>query len=127
MLVCGAGALSIMFSRGAFQHFDLGYIRPALLAMLGAALFAFEGILIKLLSQSDRPMVVLVYVNVFGLMMLSIPAFIFWKPLPLADMLCYMLLGPLGLPDNIAPSAVIAWPRFPSSARSITPGWCLRR
>jgi drug/metabolite transporter (DMT)-like permease len=97
MLVCGAGALSIMFSRGAFQHFDLGYIRPALLAMLGAALFAFEGILIKLLSQSDRPMVVLVYVNVFGLMMLSIPAFIFWKPLPLADMLCYMLLGPLGI------------------------------
>jgi drug/metabolite transporter (DMT)-like permease len=97
ILICGGGAFAIMVSRGAFQHFDLGYIRPALLAMSGAALFALEGILIKVLSQSDRPMIVLVHVNIFGLLMLTAPALFAWKPLPLTDTLGYMLLGPLGI------------------------------
>jgi drug/metabolite transporter (DMT)-like permease len=97
ILICGGGAATIMLSRGAFQHFDLGYIKPALLAISGAALFAFEGIMIKVLSQHDRPMVVLLHVGVFGLLMLAIPAVLAWKPLPLADTAGYILLGPLGI------------------------------
>jgi drug/metabolite transporter (DMT)-like permease len=97
MLICGGGAVVIMLSRGAFQHFDPSYIRPALLAILGAALFAFEGVLIKILSQHDRPMVVLLHVSVFGLIILTPMALMFWKPLPLIDMLFYTSLGPLGV------------------------------
>lgn len=97
IVICGGGALAIMLSRGAFQTFDLAYLTPALLAVSGAALFAFEGIMIKVLSQSDRPMTVLLHVNIFGLMLLVVPAFLAWKPLPLADTLFYLMLGPLGI------------------------------
>jgi drug/metabolite transporter (DMT)-like permease len=97
MLVCGGGAVTIMLSRGAFQHFDPAYLQPALLATLGAALFAFEGVLIKILSQADRPMVVLLHVSVFGLLILTPMAIMYWKPLPLADLLFYLSLGPLGV------------------------------
>jgi drug/metabolite transporter (DMT)-like permease len=97
MLIAGAGAVAIMLSRGAFQHFDAAYVRPAMLAMLGAGLFAFEGVLIKVLSQSDRPMVVLLHVSVFGLFILTPMAIMYWKPLPLADLLFYLMLGPLGV------------------------------
>lgn len=97
MLICAAGALTIMLSRGAFRHFDPAYLQPALLAMSGAALFAREGVFIKILSQSDRPMTVLLHVNVFGLMLLAVPALLVWKPLPMAEMLGFVLLGPLGI------------------------------
>jgi drug/metabolite transporter (DMT)-like permease len=97
ILICGGGAAIIMVSRGAFQHFDPAYVWPALLAISGAALFAFEGILIKVLSQSDRPLAVLLHVNIFGLMLLAVPAFLVWKPLPIGEALGYMLLGPLGI------------------------------
>jgi drug/metabolite transporter (DMT)-like permease len=97
ILICGGGAVTIMISRGAFQHFDPAYIQPALLAISGAALFALEGVLIKVLSQSDRPMTVLLHVNIFGLMLLAVPAFLAWKPLPLGEAFAYMLLGPLGI------------------------------
>jgi len=97
IVICGGGALTIMMARGAFQNFDPAYFTPALLAMSGAALFAFEGILIKVLSQSDRPLTVLLHVSIFGLMMLAVPTFLVWKPLPSMDILGYMLLGPLGI------------------------------
>jgi drug/metabolite transporter (DMT)-like permease len=97
MLVCAAGAVTIMLSRGAFRSLDASYVVPALLAISGAALFSFEGILIKLLSQSDRPMTVLLHVNIFGLLLLAVPAFVVWRPIPLSDALFYMLLGPLGI------------------------------
>jgi drug/metabolite transporter (DMT)-like permease len=97
MLICAAGALTIMLSRGAFQNFDPAYVGPALLAMSGAALFALEGVFIKILSQSDRPMAVLLHVNIFGLLLLAVPAFLVWKPLPMTWILGFVLLGPLGI------------------------------
>ncbi|UVC07601.1 DMT family transporter [Rhizobium sp. TH2] len=97
ILLCCAGAVGIMVSRGAFQHFDPAYVLPASFAIGGAALFAVEGLLIKHLAVHDRPMVLLVHVNVFGMLMLAIPAWIWWEPLPLKDSLLYMALGPVGV------------------------------
>lgn len=97
ILICGGGAATIMLSRGAFRQFDLGYIAPALLAVSGAALFAFEGIMIKVLSQHDRPMVVLLHVGIFGLLLLAAPAVLAWRTLPLAETASYLLLGPMGV------------------------------
>lgn len=97
IVICVGGALAIMLSRGAFRQFDPGYIGPALLAIFGAVLFAFEGVMIKLLASADRPMTVLLYVNVFGIVLLALPTFFAWKSLPLAEVAGYLLLGPLGI------------------------------
>lgn len=97
ILLCCLGAVVVMASRGAFRSFDAGYMLPASFAVGAALLFAFEGLLIKHLAGYERPMVLLLHVNVFGLLLLIIPAWLTWKPLPLSDMLIYMALGPLGV------------------------------
>jgi drug/metabolite transporter (DMT)-like permease len=97
ILICGGGALAIMISRGAFRTFDPAYMGPALLAVSGAALFALEGVLIKILAQNDRPMTVILHVNIFGLFLLALPALFVWKALPPGEAAIYMLLGPLGI------------------------------
>jgi drug/metabolite transporter (DMT)-like permease len=97
ILFCCAGAIVIIGSRGAFRQFDASYALPASLAVGAALLFAFEGTLIKHLSGHDRPMVLLLHVSVFGIVLLALPAWMSWKPLPLADMLIYLALGPFGV------------------------------
>lgn len=97
ILFCCAGAIVIIGSRGAFRQFDAGYALPASLAVGAALLFAFEGTLIKHLAGHDRPMVLLVHVNLFGLVLLAAPAWMAWRPLPLGDILLYAALGPFGV------------------------------
>lgn len=97
IVFCCAGAIVIVGSRGAFRQFDAGYALPAFFAVAAALLFAFEGLLIKHLSGYDKPMVLLLHVNVFGMLLLAIPAFIAWKPLPLSGILIFMALGPVGV------------------------------
>ncbi|MGV3548496.1 DMT family transporter [Rhizobium sp.] len=97
IVLCCLGAVVVMASRGAFKQFDRAYLLPASFAVGAALLFAFEGLLIKHLAGYERPMVLLLHVNVFGLLLLTVPAWLSWKPLPLGDMLIYMALGPLGV------------------------------
>ena len=97
ILLCCVGAAGIMASRGAFQNFDTAYLVPAGGAVFGAAVFAVEGLLIKHLATHDRPMVLLVHVNIFAILLLAAPAYLYWKPLPLQDMLMYAALGPVGV------------------------------
>jgi drug/metabolite transporter (DMT)-like permease len=97
ILFCCAGAVVIVGSRGAFRQFDAAYVLPAALAVGAALLFAFEGTLIKHLAGHDRPMVLLVHVSIFGMILLAVPAWVAWKPLPLTDMFIYLALGPFGV------------------------------
>jgi len=97
ILACFAGAALVVTSRGAFRHVDIAYIAPALLALFGALLLAVEGIMIKLLAQSDRPMVVMLHVNIFGLLLLAVPAWFVWQPVTVWQALPYVLLGPMGI------------------------------
>ena len=97
ILFCCAGAIVIVGSRGAFREFDANYALPASLAVGAALLFAFEGTLIKHLAARERPMVLLIHVNLFGMLLLAIPAYLAWKPLPLSDVLIYAALGPFGV------------------------------
>lgn len=97
ILFCCAGAIVVVGSRGAFRQFDAGYVLPAFLAVGAALLFAFEGTLIKHLAGHDRPMVLLIHVNIFGILLLAVPAWLAWKPLPLWDTLLYLALGPIGV------------------------------
>ena len=72
ILLCCLGAVVVMASRGAFRSFDAAYMLPASFAVGAALLFAFEGLLIKHLAGYERPMVLLLHVNVFGLLLLII-------------------------------------------------------
>lgn len=95
--ICCAGAVLIVASRGAFTAFHLEYIFPAGIAVLGAALLAVEGLMIKMLSGSDRAMTVLLYVNTFGILLMAGPAAMQWVPLSFETAISFVLLGPLAV------------------------------
>ncbi|MGK9338412.1 DMT family transporter [Sinorhizobium meliloti] len=95
--VCCAGAAIVMASRGAFTSFHLAYILPAGFAVLGAALLAVEGLMIKMLSHSDRAMTVLLYVNAFGILLMAGPAAMQWAPLSVESAMSFVLLGPIAV------------------------------
>ena len=95
--LCCMGAALIMVSRGAFQTLDAAYVLPALLALLGAAVMAFEGLLIKLLAQADRPIVIIAHVNIFALAFAIPIAMLDWAPISFLDLLPFMVLGPVAL------------------------------
>ncbi|MGV1949296.1 DMT family transporter [Agrobacterium vitis] len=95
--VCCAGAAIVMASRGAFTGFHLAYVFPAGIAVLGAALLAVEGLMIKMLSNSDRAMTVLLYVNAFGILLMAGPAAAQWVPLSIESAMSFLLLGPIAV------------------------------
>ena len=97
ILLSAVGAATIMLSRGAFQSFDLAYLWPASVALLGALLLAVETILIRTLSQRDRALTVLLHVNVYGMLLLAIPAFASWRSGDLLFNLQFLLLGPIAI------------------------------
>ena len=91
------GAGIVVTSRGAFRQFDFSYFWPASIALLGAILVALEGIMIKTLTRTDRPLTVLLYVNLFGIVLLAIPALAAWRsPAPM-DNLPFLILGPIAI------------------------------
>lgn len=97
IILCCCGAAIVMASRGAFRSFEVAYLWPAFIALVGAALFALEGLMIRTLSQHDKPLTVLLYVNFFGILLLSIPAFATWKSMAFIENTLFILLGPLAV------------------------------
>lgn len=95
--VCCAGAAIVMLSRGAFAGFHMAYVVPAGVAVLGAALLAVEGLMIKMLSHADRAMTVLLYVNAFGILLMAGPAALQWVPLSPESAMSFILLGPIAV------------------------------
>lgn len=95
-LACITGAAIVMTARGAFSTLDAGYLVPASVVLVGALLLATEYVFIKILATSDRPLVTLVHANVFGMLILLVPAILTWRstgPINLA-LLC---LGPFAI------------------------------
>lgn len=97
ILISCTGAAVMMVSKGAFQTMNAGYLWPAAFALLGAILIACEAIMIKILAVSEKPMTVLLYVNAFGILLLSIPALLTWRSFDVDDNLPFLLLGPLAI------------------------------
>jgi len=95
--LCCAGAAVMLMSRGAFRQFDLHYLWPALIALIGAALIGMETLLIKMLTRVDRPMTVLLYVNCFGVLLMAAPAFVEWRSIDPLQGLAFLFLGPLAI------------------------------
>ncbi len=97
IVLSGIGATIVMMSRGAFQAFDTAYLWPAFIALSSAMLLAMEGILIRTLSQSEKAMTVLLYVNFFGIFLILPPAILTWRSTELATNLQILLLGPIAI------------------------------
>ncbi len=97
IVLSSLGALIVMISRGAFQNFNVAYLWPASIAVGGAFLIAIEAILIRTLSQSDKAMTVLLYVNFFGILLIAIPAYATWQSTDISENLPFLLLGPVAI------------------------------
>ncbi|WP_454288306.1 DMT family transporter [Rhizobium arsenicireducens] len=91
--LCGGGTAIIMLSRGAFSSIDAAYTIPAAVAILGAALLALEGFMIKVLSYVDKPLTVLLYTNAFGLFITGAFAAMSWTGISLINSFPYLILG----------------------------------
>lgn len=95
-LVCIAGAAVVVAARGAFATFDPSYLVPSSIVVVGALLLAVEGIFIKILASSDRPLVTLAHANFFGMFLLLVPAVLTWKTTGSAN-IALLSLGPLAI------------------------------
>lgn len=95
ILVSLAGVSIIMFGKGAFQGGLVVF--PALIALLGAVLFAVEGLFISMLGRSENALTVMLYVTVFGILLMLAPATLEWRAADIETILFCVALGPLGV------------------------------
>lgn len=130
LTICVGGAAVIVASRGAFSDFRPDYLLPAAAALIGALLYAFESIFIKLLTRTDSAFVALVHANFLGSLILVIPAALTWQwagPISIV----WILLGPLAILGQylnvraytIADIAVLAPMKYASLVFAAGIGW----
>lgn len=96
IIVCIIGAALIMVARGAFSGFGIEYLLPAGVVLVGSMFVAAEGLFIKILATSDRPLVTIVHANVFGVLLLLIPAVLTWGSLGPVNF-ALLMLGPVAI------------------------------
>ena len=95
-LLCAAGALVVVWGSSSGEL--LGSFGFGLwLALLAALLISVESILIKVLTFSEKPITILLYVNFFSMLILSVPAFYSWQAPSYAHMLFFTALGPIAI------------------------------
>ena len=100
IVICGVGAGVVAFGNGAFSGtgaVDRAYLAAAGIAFLGALLIAFESIFIRILSLAERPLSVLFFVNLFGMLIMAGPALAGWSGGLSFSALVFLALGPLAI------------------------------
>lgn len=90
-----AGAGVVMSSQGAF-HASLPP-GATVAALASAALFAVEGLLIRILGRSERAMTVMLHVCFFGFCLMIVPAYATWQHVGPGTTLACLLLGPVAI------------------------------
>lgn len=89
------GAATVMFGKGAFEGaLPMG---PALAALAGAVLMALEGLLIRVLALTEKPLTMIWHVCAFGFCLMVIPAWLEWQVVSIPEMLLCVALGPVAL------------------------------
>ncbi|WP_136659352.1 DMT family transporter [Nitratireductor sp. XY-223] len=95
-LTCLIGAMLIVRSQehtGASGSNLLGIG----IAVMGSVLSGAELFFIKLLTGRERPMVIMLYVNILAVIMLAVPTFLVWRPMHGGDLVWLLSIGPLAL------------------------------
>lgn len=91
----GVGAASVMASQGAFGQVSV--LVPVMVALLSATLMACEGVMIRVLSQRDPALSMILYVMFFGICLMAVPALLTWQPVDIEIYLLCFALGPLSV------------------------------
>lgn len=95
-VLCGLGALVVVYCSNQgelLEHFSYGLW----LALLGALLISIESILIKVLTSSEKALTILLHVNLFSMLITSIPALLTWHVPSLSQLLFFLALGPIAI------------------------------
>ena len=95
ILLAFLGAACVVLAGGAFQGGVL--LWPMLAAFASAVLLAFEGVLIRVLSQREAARSVMFFVSMFGIVLMAIPAAVEWRTAPMGVMLACVALGPVSV------------------------------
>lgn len=90
-----AGAMMVMIAQGAFQNNFVAI--PATIALISAVLLAAEGLLIRILSQTETAITMMLHVSFFGICLMSIPATLEWQSVSPEIYLSCIALGPLSV------------------------------
>lgn len=93
-IMCLVGAALVLFNKGELVQFKFSI--PALVAFCGAILVAAEGILIKIISKTEK-IIILFYVNLFGSFIFIIPSIFYWIDVKITYLLFFLSLGPLSV------------------------------
>ena len=92
-VTCLLGALIVVFGNGITFRLEGSISLPGCVALAGAALVAIESILIKTLVRSEDTLMVLFYVNFFGIVIFAFPGLWFWQDLASEHILIFLGLG----------------------------------
>lgn len=95
VLVSLAGAFVVMLSQGAFQS-DIDAV-PTIVALLSAILMASEGLLIRILSQTETAISMMLHISFIGILLLLVPAVLEWQAVGIEVILSCFALGPLSV------------------------------
>ena len=96
-LISLAGAMIVVGAQGAFSTWDAELAGPAIIALAGALFVAIESIMIKTLAKTEAAFTILLYVNLFGFLILAWPGLTYWHAIPLQWMLAFCCLGPVAI------------------------------
>lgn len=94
--MCLAGALIVVLF-GSGVRLGEATLEASGAALASALFLAIETILIKKLARSEKALAFLLYVNLFGTLLLTIPGLMQWRPIPLSYVLAFLALGPLAI------------------------------
>ena len=92
-----AGAAVVTLGNGAFGQIRADDVVPAAVALLGAGLGALEAVLLRMLAVAERPVAVLFFVNLLGLVLLAAPGLLTWRTGADAGGFVFVLLGPFAV------------------------------
>lgn len=95
VIISLVGALFIMVSQGAFTNSFIAI--PAFIALLSAGFMASEGLLIRILSQTETALSMMLYISFFGICLLIAPAALEWKSVSIEVYASCFALGPLSV------------------------------
>lgn len=95
VLISFVGALIVMVSQGAFQSSFAAV--PVLVALISAVFMAAEGLLIRVLSQTETALSMMLYISSFGILLMLVPAVLGWQAVGFDVILGCFALGPLSV------------------------------
>jgi drug/metabolite transporter (DMT)-like permease len=95
VLVSFVGAAIVIGGQGAFQ--SVVTVWPVVVALLSAVLMASEGLLIRVLSQTEDALTMMLYVTGFGILLMALPAFLEWRTIDTKILVGCLALGPLSV------------------------------